>query len=169
MFDLWNLVLEVQLIDSAEEVVFRASFAKKSNVKQWKPLLKNRQIAGIETNGNQEIHPNRHPMAPSGACAIKIQEVGILTKVRQFNQLTNTHDEATTQTRFNQNIPPKQIHLPKRLPVKKNWSLLRVLKKLVPWHVSFASCLRSEGNDGKETWNLFFLVLFQSCSKELSW
>lgn len=37
---------------------------------------KNRQIAGIEINGNQEIHPNRHPMAPSGACAMVIQEVG---------------------------------------------------------------------------------------------
>lgn len=41
------------------------------------------------------------------------------------------------KNQFNQNIPSKQIHLPKWLP--KNWSLLRVLKKLVPWHVSSAS------------------------------
>ena len=88
--------------------------------------LKNRQVAvtGIEMNTNQEIHPNRHPMAPSHACAMVIQDVGILSKVRQFNQLTNTHHEATTEKPGSTKTSSEQkIHLPKRLPVKKKTGL----------------------------------------------
>ena len=104
-------------------------------------------------------------MAPSGACAIKIQEVGILTKVRQFNQLINTHDEATTE----KPVQPKHPLRAKNPFAKTTPGEKKMVSPAGAEEARSMTCFlgvreRSEGNDGKETWNLIFLVLFQSGS-----